>query len=375
MDGIVPSATEQLEYQMSHDIDMSNGRANVAYTGDVPWHGLGVNLGQNTDVDAWRAAAGLDFVVKLAEMDFKVIAGDDVCPTVIRRPLPFSRASYRTDTMQPLGLVSKRYKIVQPREVTDFFLDWAAKGEMKLEVAGSLAGGRKVWALARHEYEMNIMGDISRPYFLLTTSYDGEMATVGTFLATRVVCANTMAMAMHEVKRDGMDSGDKNPVSGNAQGFYRTGFSIPHIREFKADEAKRHVAQLIEAAKQYELNGRKLATTGSNDDVAMRYFVGLVGVKNKDGDDLTRHSREKAELLFNLYKNGPGSNIDSARGTVWGLLNAVTRYVDHEAGQRNPGGRLNSAWYGAGKDLKSEAYGEAMRIASGGDDFGRLMVA
>lgn len=358
---------------MSHEIDMSNGRANIAFTGEKPWHGLGVELTASADFAQWRKAAGLDFTVALAKTKYQVITGDSTCPTVQDLLLPNARATYRTDTLAPLGVVGCHYKPVQPAEIVDFFADWAKKGDMQLEVAGSLHGGRKVWALARHAYEMSILGDLSRPYFLLTTDYTGEMSTVGSFMATRVVCNNTMQMALQQIKADGMDVKDKNPVTGNAQGYYQTGFSIPHVREFKAEEAKAHVAKLIEAAKQFELNGNKMATTGVNDEIAMRYFVGLVGVKAKDGKDLTRQSREKAEMLFNLYRSGPGAEMVSAKGTVWGLFNAVTRMVDHMAGERRPGGRLSSAWYGAGKELKASAMSEAVHLASASDDFARLI--
>lgn len=346
---------------MAHNIDLSNGRENIAFAGATPWHGLGTQMPEGTDIDAWRKAAGLDFVVKTAPIEFMVASDCDQCPTVSRHPFAAKVATYREDTMGPLGIVSKHYKIVQPREVVDFFREFAAAGDMKIDVAGSILGGRRVWALARHEMEIKVKGaDIVRPYFLLTTSFDGETATIGTFTTTRVVCNNTLNIAYQQVKADG------------THGYAQAGFSIPHIQNFDANVAKSHVAKLVTAATQFEEVANRMADAPLVGEAAERFFVGLVGVKNAKGDDITRQSREKAEMLFSLYRSGPGSELNSAHQTVWGALNAVTRYVDFCAGERRPGGRLNSAWYGAGKELKAKTYQEALRLVSG-DNLGSLL--
>lgn len=342
---------------MSHEIDHSNGRANVAFTGSTPWHGLGVQMNDNQDLNAWRTAAGLDFIVKKAPIQFNVTGEDE---SVSDHPFPGMIATYREDTMAGLGVVGKHYKVVQPGEIIDFFKQFAAAGDMKLDVAGSLKGGRRVWALARHDMEIKVAGeDVVRPYFLLATSYDGNTSTTGTFSNTRVVCNNTMQMAYQEIKADG------------TKGYAQTGFSIPHIQHFDAEAAKAHISTLVKASEQFAEKANKMAVTGLSDDMAQRLFAGLVGVPNKDGKDLTKGSREKAEQLFWLYKNGPGADLKSAENTVWGMFNAVTRYVDHMANERRAGGRLESAWFGNGKELKARAFREAERVSSG--DFASLL--
>jgi len=95
----------------------------------------------------------------------------------------------------------------------------------------------------------------------------------------------------------------------------------------------------------------------------LEYFLGLYGSIGKDGA-ITRQSREKVDTLVQLYKTGPGADLTSSKGTIWGLLNAVTRYVDHEAGERNPGGRLNSAWFGTGQEQKRKAEQAALALVA-----------
>lgn len=331
---------------MAHLIDMSNRRANIAYQGPAPWHGLGVELPNGADLIEWRKKAGLDFKVKTAPVKYDVIHGEDQpCPTVEHRVSTQKVVTYREDTGASLGVVAKRYKIVQPHEVLDFFNEFARAGDMKISVAGSIMGGRRVWALAEHQMEIRVAGDdVVRPYFLLTTSFDGETATIGTFTTTRVVCYNTMNMVYNEVKADG------------TKGYSQAGFSIPHIHNFDAEVARKHVEKLVLAATQFEKGANEMAEKGISEEQALGYFVGLVGVKEENGLDLTRQSRAKVDTLMRLYKTGPGAGMKSAASTVWGALNAVTRYVDHEANERKAGGRWTSALYGNGKELKAKAF-------------------
>jgi phage/plasmid-like protein (TIGR03299 family) len=126
---------------MSHDLAMFQGRHAMAYVGDVPWHGLGQRLDPDQPIDTWVKAAGLGWNLErrpvLYESNGRQMVMDD------RDVLA------RSDTGEGLSVVSSGYKIVQPREVLEFFRDLVALRGYKLETAGALAGGRKIWALAQ----------------------------------------------------------------------------------------------------------------------------------------------------------------------------------------------------------------------------------
>lgn len=340
---------------MAHNIDMSNGRANIAFRGEKPWHELGTELPDGADLDTWRKAAGLDFIAKAAPVKFEVASDCLTCPTVSKHSYADKSVIYRADTMAPLGIAdTRRYKIVQPAEIIAFFAEFARAGDMKLEVAGSILGGRRIWALARHEMEIRVMGqDVVRPYFNLTTSFDGETATIGTFTSVRVVCNNTLNMLYQEVDADGV-----------RKGYGRSGFYVPHSSKFNAESAKKHIADLVTAATQFEQDANTMANVGLSGEAALKFFAGLVGVEDKNGTDLTANSRKKIDELFGLYRNGPGAGLRAAHGTVWGALNAVTNWTDFHARERKVGGRVASAWYGAGKELKGKAFREAMSLAA-----------
>ncbi len=319
----------------------------MAYSGSRPWHGKGADLSEGADIETWKREAGLNFIVAKAPVRYAPDGLEGGTQVFADRFVTF-----RKDTGTPLGVVSDKYKIVQPAEIIDFYRKFVEAGSMTLETAGTLLDSRRVWGLARLDHEIKLPGgDVTRPYFLLTTSYDGETATIGTFTGVRVVCWNTLNMAYEQREGDKV----KSIVSG---------FSIGHMSTFKPAQAQAQTENLIRAANEYEARAQLLAQTGVNDDAMLRYFVGLVGKEDQKGH-MTKQSAAKIDRLIALYRSGPGAQLASAKGTAFGLLNAVTRFVDHEAPERKSGnGRLVSAWYGAGKTLKNRAMSEALALAA-----------
>ncbi len=191
---------------MAHEIDFSNKRANMAFVGQTPWHGLGSKLPAGADIETWRTAAGLAWNVAETETLFKY--DGEI------RVVPDTKVLLRSDTRAPLSVVSKWYDTVQPGEVLGFFDDLVRAGGFELETAGALRGGKRIWALARVGEEAKIVdGDMIKPYLLLATSYDASMATTAQFTTVRVVCNNTLSA-----------------VIGNGEQKVK----IPHLSKFDA---------------------------------------------------------------------------------------------------------------------------------------------
>lgn len=177
-----------------HLVDMSNQRANMAYIGPVPWHGLGQEMPEDAGIDEWRVAAGLDWELEKRPVFHGVVDADGKrIPKVIEG----RTALVRSDTQDALSIMSKRYKVVQPGEILEFFREFVKAGGFEIETAGSLDGGKKVWALAKNGAAINLGGnDIIKMYLLLATSCDGSMATTGGFTSIRAVCNNTLSAAV-----------------------------------------------------------------------------------------------------------------------------------------------------------------------------------
>jgi phage/plasmid-like protein (TIGR03299 family) len=264
---------------------------------------------------------------------------------------------YRSDTGSPLGIASREYKVVQPKDVMSFFDDVVKRGKFQLETAGALSGGKRIWALAKINYGAPIIGnDVVRPYLLLTTSFDGSMATVAKLTAIRVVCHNTLSVAIRDEK-DRVGA----PIS--------TMVKVNHAMQFNAREVRMQLGIFTGAFEKWMIQTRCLARqeidrdTASNlvckllETIPIRTVVGSCGdtqvVSTNPTDSL---AYRKIMALF----DGEAIGSDVSEGlTKWQFINSITQWVDHERG-RDPAGRLNSAWFGPGEALKRKAYALAL---------------
>jgi phage/plasmid-like protein (TIGR03299 family) len=317
---------------MAHEIDMSNGQANMAYVGETPWHGLGQQLKAGATIEQWRKAAGMNFSIYTSPVQFE-------SPEAAGDPMTFDghNVLYRSDTKVPLAVVSDKYQVVQPKEVLEFYRDLTAGAGFNLETAGVLKGGKKYWALASMGKEAKILDDQIKGYLLLGSACDGSMATTAMFTSIRVVCNNTLGFAMNEAE------------SGKAKSVVR----INHRTSF--DEAKVK-AQLGLAANSWDsflYNVNVWSKTKVDLVQAQAYFDKVASYTTTEGEE--RVSDRTSKYLMELFAGGgKGSDLKSADGTAWGLINAVTEFVDHHRGRSNDV-RIDRAWFGDGLKTKELA--------------------
>jgi phage/plasmid-like protein (TIGR03299 family) len=317
---------------MAHEIDMTKGFAAMAYVGETPWHGLGQQLQAGASIEQWQEAAGMDFSI----LETRALFQENVGMGEILE-VPDRKVLYRSDNSSPLAVVSNRYQIVQPAEVLEFYRDLTEKSGFQLETAGVLKGGRKYWALANMGKEAKVLDDTLKGYLLLGTACDGSMATTAMFTSIRVVCNNTLSFAMEEAN------------SGKVQNLVR----INHRTVFDDQKVK---AQLGLAATSWDSFIKHVdawSNTGVSNEQALDYFSEVAVYTDNDGDTVV--SNRTVELLNNLFHgDGIGADMKAAKGTVWGLVNAVTEYVDHHKGRSNDV-RMDSAWFGDGRNIKAKA--------------------
>lgn len=327
-----------------HMIDESNDRANVAFVGDTPWHDLGQRLPENATIGEWREAAGLGWTIQKRPIAFGMRQDDG---TIVPRPIPDRFAHVRSDTQECLGIGSNRFQIVQPGEVLEFYRDLVDGSRFTLETAGSLKGGAKLWALARCNLSLTIgKNDILKPYLLLATANDGTMSTVADFTSVRVVCNNTLTMAVG--------------ANGRAAAI-----KIPHSRQFDANEVKSELGLIDDRLESFARDADRLAETRVTDDQAIEYFVGLYAKKDDRGN-MTNERTVKAVTrdLMRAYRRGPGAELETANFTAWGLVNSVTNYVDFRTKSRSTENRFNAGQFGAGATLKAKAFETALELAA-----------
>lgn len=307
----------------------------MAYQGLTPWHGLGNQLTEKQALEVWLREAGMDWEIQSSPVHY--LASEEA------KIFADAKVLYRSDTGEALSVMSNRYQVVQPREVLEFYRDLVDLGGFELETAGVLKGGKKLWALARTGQETMLKGgDLVKGYLLLATACDGTLATTAQFTSVRVVCNNTLQMAI----------GDNTGA-----------IKVPHSTKFDADKVKQQLGIGVGHWQQFIAGIRSLADRPIHPFEARRYLVELMG-----DPELSFHRQPNLKVLnhvFELYTGkGIGSDMASANDTAWGLVNAVTQYVDHERRARNTDNRLDSAWFGMGSAIKQKALDQAMALAA-----------
>ncbi|WP_066732838.1 DUF932 domain-containing protein [Cupriavidus sp. D384] len=321
---------------------MSHLVQTMAYAGATPWHGLGNHLAEHQPLEVWAEAAGMNWRIEETNVMYRV-GSHDLDPI---KSFPEQKVLYRSDNGKPLSTVSQRYQVVQPAEILEFYRDLVQVGGYQLETAGVLKEGRKLWALARTgQSGMLKGGDEVRGYLLLATACDGTLATTAQFTSVRVVCNNTLQIAL---------------------GRNRGAVKVPHRSQFDPRAVKEELGIAISSWDGFLANMHSLADRKVSQTESERFFQRLFTYSwaKDDADAPARMNERGLKSVLNLFDGaGRGAALESASGTAWGLVNSVTEYVDHQKRARSSGNRLDSAWFGAGATLKQRAWDAALELA------------
>lgn len=316
---------------------------NMAFVGTTPWHGLGNQLSRHQALEVWQHEAGMNWHIEESPVRFLT---DSAAHLGSIHTFPKQKVLYRSDTKAPLSVVSQRYQVVQPFDVLEFYRDLTEYAGFELETAGVLKGGRKFWALARTG-QASVLGsnDHVNGYVLLATSCDGSLATVATPTTVRVVCNNTLAIA----------------VDGATQSI-----RVPHSTAFNAQAVKRQLGISVSRWDNFMYSMKVLSQRKVNTGEALGYFLQVICDAEQDVGDRRQLSQHRAlKRVQDLYDGeGLGSQLASSKNTAWGLLNAVTEYVDHQKRARSIDHRLDSAWFGQGATLKQKALDKALALVA-----------
>ena len=313
---------------MAHALtERKNGFIEFAALGErkAVWHGLGQYLEEGQGISQWKTAAGMDWeifsspVMYQAFMETKIDASRQVL--------------FRSDSHDMLSVVSSEYKIVQPGEVLEFFREFTNLNQMKLSAAGTLFGGKRFWATAELGKEAFIVdGDKIEGYLLLVTSADGTLSTQAKFSSTRVVCNNTLNVALSE----------QNKVVRKT-----------HASQFDAREFKVDLGLIDKGWDNFVTNLKSLADQKVVQDEANEFFARLVNPKNDSAMKESLGYIRQMQALQHFYKNGSGAEM--SHGTKWGLLNAVTEMHTHGSGRSGADSQFDKSEFGKGASVKQEA--------------------
>ncbi len=240
--------------------------------------------------------------------------------------------------------------------ILEFYRDLTEYSGFELETAGVLKQGRKFWALARTGKKAVLKGnDQVNGYLLLATSCDGTLATIATPTTVRVVCNNTLAVA----------------INGAEQAI-----KVPHRSSFDADAVKKRLGVAVSQWDEFMYRMKILSERPVKNHEAMTYFHKVLCQSSNDtfprsysNSTITSASSLNNERALKkvqaLYQgHGRGAELQAAKGTAWGLLSAITEFVDHEKQARSQENRLDSAWFGSGALLKQKALDSALELVA-----------
>lgn len=321
---------------MAHELASSN---DIAFVGETPWHKLGNRLQPNQSIEVWQKQSGMAF--DILESPVRFISGDYGALGAIHS-FPENKVLYRSDDKMPLSVVSSKFRVVQPKEILEFYRDLTEKSGFQLETAGVLKAGKKFWAMAKTGQSATLKGnDQINGYILLASAADGSLATTATHTSIRVVCQNTLAIALK---------------SGTGS------VKVPHNTSFDAQAVKKQLGIAVSNWDEFIYRMKMLSERKVKSNEAMAYFLRVFSNQASGVHSINERAMTKVQALYN--GQGKGAELPSCQGTAFGLLNAVTEFVDHERRTKSDDHRMDSALFGVGAGIKQKALEQAMLLTA-----------
>jgi len=318
---------------MAHKVE------SMAYAGQVPWHGLGVNVDHKQTPAQMMKASKTDWKVSKRQLHYPDTAGKLI-------PADGEFAIVRDTDDKLLTTVGATYMPVQNEEIFDFFKKFTTAGKMTMETAGSLSDGQYIWALARLGKDFKVGngkgGDEVRPYLLIMSPHVHGKALIMQYTPIRVVCWNTLSMAL----------------GSDLKGKRGEGFKMAHSQKWDAKSGEAEIALNLAMVQTEEFKdcAQHLAKKKATKDTVDKYFLSILTNPGKKIEG-TEESKKTPTLLPKFraaLERAPGATMPSAQGTWWGALNAVTYVIDHEVGKDRQTA-LRGAWVGNHQKTKLRA--------------------
>lgn len=313
----------------------------MAYAGETPWHGLGFKTHNKMTPKQMQGVSQTDWTVSKRPIHF------DSKGKMI--PIPGQFAIVRDSDESVLTMVGSTYKPVQNEQMFDFFTKFTKAGHMTMETAGSLAGGKYVWALARvgKDFKIGAGGkkpDNVAPFLLILSPHVHGKALVMQYTAIRVVCWNTLNMALGSMLK-----GSKHA------------FKMAHSSkwEVEKEEAEKVLGIAMAQTEEFKDASNLMAKTKAKKEDVEAFFKRVLRVE-------LFPDKKKVPVMLPKFRaaleKAPGASLASAAGTWWGALNAVTYVVDHETGVTRDTA-LRGAWIGNHAQTKRRALSLALELA------------
>lgn len=267
---------------------------------ETPWHGLGTVIQDAVNSEEALKLAGLDWEIIQVPVEYKGVATGH-------------QFNIRSSDDTVMGVVGARYKPVQNKDAFAF-TDELIGGDVRYETAGSLQNGKRVWMLAKME-ERRILDDAVEPYLCLTNSHDGFSSMKVCMTPVRVVCQNTLNLALNSAKRTWNVRHSGNIEGKIAEAKHTLGLANAYMDQFA-----------MEAEELYKIK------------VAPKDFKEMTEELFPITAEMSRRKEESQYLLQMQLKSAwDTDDLGNIRGTGWGFMNAVSDMTTHRPPARKTG--------------------------------------
>lgn len=323
---------------------------------DVPWHGLGVALAERADLATALKVGGLNWKVE----KMPLVTAEDPPSPVDRRVALVRSDRPAGHEGRVVGVAHPGFTPVQNDEAGMLFDAVFGSGKKVYETGGYLGFGERIWLLAKLDRVLTVgKKDALNTYALLANSHDGTMALTICLTTVRVVCQNTLSFALDQDRKSGAPS------------FRRSHSSTFREHAEAAKEFFQHSMKELDSVEEAFID---LSRKQCKKETATQIIAALVPfppkpsgasrnpVVRKNWETRLRKAEEIRRQIIELLGSGRGMELDTSAGTFWGLLNAVTEYVDHHTGKTD-GDRLVHSLLGDGMAFKMKAYSEISKAA------------
>lgn len=263
---------------------------------EKPWHGLGVSVEEAPSSERALILAGLDWDV--IQKPIFTSTGEEIAGY---------RANVRSSDSRILGVVSDKYKVVQNKEAFSFTDTLLGEG-VRYETAGSLQGGKKVWLLARLPREYIISGERISPYLVFSTSHDGSGAVKVAVTPIRVVCNNTLNLALNTASRS---------FSMMHTSSVQSKIQEAHDALFRAEDYMEKLGNEIERLKEIKLS----------DDQVNEYIEVLLPLDMDATPIQVKNAFRLRDDIRERYFNAP--DLKPLSKTAYRFINAVSDFATH----------------------------------------------
>jgi phage/plasmid-like protein (TIGR03299 family) len=323
---------------MSHELEITSKGAAGFFVKQKPWHKLGTILDSPPSVIEG---------IKLAQLDWTVSLHNLQTPEGIEVP---NRAVIRSTDQAVLGVVGPSYTPLQNAQAFEWFQPFIDGNVAQLESAGALFGGRRIWVLAKIQSNNLVIGkgDEVEKYILLSNAHDGTAAVQMGFTPIRVVCNNTLMMATTSARSQLIRVFHVGDVKSNIEVVRETMDIIN--QEFGAtEEAYKRLAKM-------PINTSDLKA------YVKKVFKRDVTTEEEAAESQGEREGRILTTVIQLFEEGQGANLKTAKGTYWGAYNAVIEYLSYHQG-KNEDSRLGNLWFRGSKKLNQKALAAALAAA------------